>query len=148
MPTRARATIPYSQPLEGGTNYLRNSVKVTVDAFTGRRRSTPSTRTTRSSRRGATIFPTLITDGDKIPPAIREHFRYPQGLFTAQAEVYRTYHMTDVDVFYNKEDQWEIPGERQGKTDGAVLRSDAAAGRRSASTSTSCSPTRRATVTT
>ena len=61
------------------------------------------------------IFPTLVVDGDKIPDEIRDHFRYPQGLFMAQAEVYRTYHMTDPRVFYNKEDQWEIPGERQGK---------------------------------
>ena len=61
------------------------------------------------------VFPTLVVDGDKIPEAVREHFRYPEGLFSAQAEVYRTYHMTDVNVFYNKEDQWQIPGQRQGQ---------------------------------
>ncbi len=107
---------PYSQPLEGGTNYLRNSVKVTVDAFTGETTFYAFDEEDPVLQAWRGIFPTLITDGDKIPAAIREHFRYPQGLFSAQAEVYRTYHMTDVKVFYNKEDQWEIPGERQGQT--------------------------------
>ncbi len=107
---------PYSQPLEGGTNYLRNSVKVTVDAFTGETTFYAFDENEPVLQAWRDIFPTLITDGDKIPAAIRQHFRYPQGLFTAQAEVYRTYHMTDVNVFYNKEDQWEIPGERQGRT--------------------------------
>ena len=123
---------PYSEGIPGApqTKYLRNSVKVTVDAFDGthhllRVRS----RRTRCSRRGARSSRRSSVDGAKIPPAIREHFRYPQGLFMAQAEVYRTYHMTDPRVFYNKEDQWEIPGERQGKTDGAVLRAHEAAGR-------------------
>jgi uncharacterized membrane protein (UPF0182 family) len=60
------------------------------------------------------VFPSLVEPADKIPSGISEHFRYPQGLFEAQAEIYRTYHMTDPRVFYNKEDQWEIPGERKG----------------------------------
>jgi uncharacterized membrane protein (UPF0182 family) len=62
------------------------------------------------------VFPTLVVDGEKIPQEVRDHFRYPQGIFEAQAQVYRTYHMTDPRVFYNKEDQWDMPGERQGKT--------------------------------
>jgi len=107
---------PYSEPLEGGTNYLRNSVKITVDAFTGETTFYAFDEEDPVLQAWRGIFPTLITGGDKIPSKIREHFRYPQGLFTAQAEVYRTYHMTDVNVFYNKEDQWEIPGERQGQT--------------------------------
>ncbi len=105
---------PYAARI-GGVSYLRNSVKVTVDAYTGETTffavdgSDPIIAAWRS------VFPTLIKDGDEVPPAVREHFRYPQGLFSAQAEVYRTYHMRDPGVFYNKEDQWEIPGLRQGR---------------------------------
>ncbi len=138
---------PYSQPLEGGTNYLRNSVKVTVDAFTGETTFYAFDEEDPVLQAWRGIFPTLITDGDKIPAAIREHFRYPQGLFTAQAEVFRTYHMTDVKVFYNKEDQWEIPGERQGQTmEPFFVCSSFPAPTNS--TSTSCSRTRRETATT
>jgi len=109
-------SFPYSEGLPNSdTNYLRNSVKITVDAFDGTTTFyafDPKDPILAAWRK---VFPTLVQDADKIPPAIREHFRYPEGLFTAQAEVYRTYHMTDPRVFYNKEDQWEIPGERQGK---------------------------------
>lgn len=111
-------SFPYSEGIPGApqTKYLRNSVKVVIDAFDGATTfyafdpADPVLKAYRS------IYPSLVVDGSKIPTAIREHFRYPQGLFMAQAEVYRTYHMTDPRVFYNKEDQWEIPGERQGKT--------------------------------
>jgi len=106
---------PYSERLGGGTNYLRNSVKITVDAFTGKTTFYAFDPQDPVLKAWRSVFPTLITDIDKVPDTVREHFRYPQGLFSAQAEVYRTYHMTDPGVFYNKEDQWEIPGERQGK---------------------------------
>jgi len=107
---------PYSERLEGGINYLRNSVKITVDAYTGETTFYAFDETDPVLKAWSGIFPTLITDGDEIPDEIRQHFRYPQGLFSAQAEIYRTYHMTDANVFYNKEDQWELPGERQGQT--------------------------------
>lgn len=106
---------PYSQPLDSGTNYLRNSVKVTVDAFTGETTFYAFDENDPILKAWRGVFPTLITSADKIPDGIRAHFRYPQGMFSAQAEVYRTYHMTDPNVFYNKEDQWELPGERQGR---------------------------------
>lgn len=105
---------PYSQQLPDGTNYLRNSVKATVDAFTGETTLYAVDEQDPVLRAWRGVFPDLITDGDKVPDGVRAHFRYPQGMFSAQAEVYRTYHMTDVNVFYNKEDQWEIPGERDG----------------------------------
>jgi len=107
---------PYSERLEGGVNYLRNSVKITVDAYSGETKFYAFDEEDPVLKAWRGIFPTLITDGDQIPEGIRAHFRYPQGLFSAQAEIYRTYHMTDVNVFYNKEDQWELPGERQGQT--------------------------------
>lgn len=100
---------PYSEPLGDGTNYIRNSVKVTVDAFTGETTFYAFDAEDPVLKAWRKVFPTLIVDADKIPDEVAAHFRYPQGLFTAQAEVYRTYHMTDVNVFFNKEDQWEIP---------------------------------------
>lgn len=105
---------PYSQVGSDGINYLRNSVKVTVDAFTGATTFYAFDDQDPVLRAWRNVFPTLITDADKIPSVIREHLRYPQGLFSAQAEVYSTYHMTNPTTFYNKEDQWEIPGEREG----------------------------------
>jgi uncharacterized membrane protein (UPF0182 family) len=108
---------PYSEGIPGAaqTKYLRNSVKVVVDAFDGSTTFYAFDSEDPVLKAWREVFPSLVVDGSKIPTAIRDHFRYPQGLFMAQAEVYRTYHMTDPRVFYNKEDQWEIPGERQGK---------------------------------
>jgi len=108
---------PYSEGLpDSPTNYLRNSVKVTVDAFDGKTTFYAFDSEDPVLKAWSSVFPTLMVPGDKIPSEIRKHFRYPEGLFTAQAEIYRTYHMTDPRVFYNKEDQWEIPGTRQGNT--------------------------------
>jgi uncharacterized protein len=106
---------PYSQRLATGTNYLRNSVKVIVDAyhgsvwFYGIDSQDPVLAAWRK------IFPGLILEGSEVPEAVRAHFRYPEDLFRVQAEVYKTYHMQDPQVFYNKEDQWAIPGEAAGR---------------------------------
>ncbi len=105
---------PYAEPF-GGVSYVRNSVKVTIDAYDGTTTlyafdaEDPILETWRE------IFPDLVKDASEIPDSIREHFRYPEGLFRIQAEVYKNYHMTDAQVFYNKEDSWELPGERDGK---------------------------------
>ena len=109
---------PYSEGLPNNSSitYIRNSVKVTVDAFDGTTTFYAFDKTDPVLAAWRRVFPSLVVDGDKIPQDVRDHFRYPQGIFEAQAEVYRTYHMTDPRVFYNKEDQWELPGERQGKT--------------------------------
>ncbi|HET6497809.1 MAG TPA: UPF0182 family protein [Coriobacteriia bacterium] len=105
---------PYAQHFRG-INYIRNSVKVTVDAYDGTTTlwgfdpHDPVLQAWRS------VFPGLVTDEREIPDPVREHFRYPQDLFSLQAEVYKTYHMTDARDFYNKEDAWELPGEREGR---------------------------------
>ncbi|MBI4482461.1 MAG: UPF0182 family protein [Acidobacteria bacterium] len=100
---------PYSQPLPDGTNYIRNSVKISIDAYEGTTRfyvaddRDPILRTYRK------IFPELFRPLEEMPADLRTHLRYPQDIFTIQTSVYATYHMDDPQVFYNREDQWEVP---------------------------------------
>ncbi len=100
---------PYSERLAGGMNYIRNSVKVTVDAYDGTVKFYAFDPNDPVLKAWRSVFPSLFTDADKIPDNVRAHFRFPQGLFSTQAEIYRNYHMTDPVVFYNKEDSWDIP---------------------------------------
>lgn len=106
---------PYSERLSDGTNYIRGSVKVTVDAFTGETTFYAFDNADPVLKAWRSVFPSLFKDASAVPAAVRDHFRYPKELFMAQAEIYRTYHMTDPSVFYNKEDQWETPGEKSGQ---------------------------------
>ncbi len=101
---------PYSQPFNG-TSYMRNAVKVTVDAYDGTTTIYGFDETDPILKAWGEVFPDLITPASEIPAEIAEHFRYPEGLFRMQAEVYKNYHMTDARVFYNKEDSWWLPGE-------------------------------------
>jgi len=100
---------PYSAPTRGLGNYVRNAVKVTVDAYDGAVHfyvadpADPLIRTT------ARIFPGLLQPLDAMPADLRAHIRYPEGLFRIQAAMYAIYHMRDTQVFYNKEDLWSIP---------------------------------------
>ncbi len=106
---------PYSEPLPGGdVNYLRNSVKVVIDAFDGTTTLYAFDPSDPVLRAWADIYPGLFTPGTQIPAEIRDHFRYPSDQFSAQAEIYRNYHMTDPRVFYNKEDSWAIPNQSTG----------------------------------
>jgi len=99
---------PYAAP-EGDLNYIRNSVKVVVDAYNGTMRfyvfdeDDPLLRTYRD------IFPDLFVPADEVPDELRAHIRYPEGQFMTQARVFETYHVSDPDVLYNKGDQWQIP---------------------------------------
>jgi uncharacterized membrane protein (UPF0182 family) len=104
---------PNSQPLADGTNYLRNSVKVVVDAYTGETRFYASGADPIRDA-WAAVFPSIITPQDQMPASVAEHVRAPQRLFSAQAEAYRAYHMTDPTVFYNREDLWQIPKDAKG----------------------------------
>lgn len=101
---------PYSERYNG-VSYIRNSVKVTVDAYDGTTTLYAFDPEDPLLQAWAKVFPGLLTSADEMPEAIREHLRYPADLFTLQAEVYKTYHMRDPKVFYNKEDQWALPGE-------------------------------------
>lgn len=101
---------PYSERI-GGVNYMRNSVKITIDAYDGTVTMyafDPADPLLAAYRK---VFPGLIVDASKMPEGVRAHLRYPEDLFRVQAEVYKTYHMLDPLVFYNKEDQWALPGE-------------------------------------
>ncbi len=110
--------LPYSQRSRpDGINYIRNSVKVAVDAYDGNPvfyLADPEDPIARTYQR---IFPTLFQPMDSMPPSLRSHIRYPEDLFVLQAAVYGTYHMKDPEVFYNKEDLWSFPKEsHKGQT--------------------------------
>lgn len=119
---------PYSQPIEqtknatdifkgennqnilgSHINYIRNSVKVIVDAYNGTMQffvvdeSDPVLKTYRQ------IFPHLFEPKTAIPAELKAHFRYPQDLFKIQTQMYLTYHMSNPEVFYNREDLWRFP---------------------------------------
>src|SRR5690606_15709729 len=102
---------PYAEPYsDSGANYIRNSVKVVVDAYTGEvdfyvvDPSDPLLKTYQN------MFPSLFEE--EIPEDIRAHFRYPEMLFKVQSSIYGTYHMSNLEVFYNREDVWQIPTEK------------------------------------
>jgi len=111
---------PYSQPVYGDLNYVRNSVKVTVDAYDGTTTLYAFDETDPLLAAWRAVFPDLVKPGSEMPEAVREHLRYPEDLFRIQAEVYKTYHMQDPQVFYNKEDQWALPGETADGTGAAM----------------------------
>ena len=99
---------PYAQP-ERGLNYIRNSVKVTVDAYDGKMVFYMVDAKDPLIRAWSRAFPRLFTSVDTMPADLRAHVRYPEDLFSLQARMYGTYHMQDPQVFYNKEDLWTIP---------------------------------------
>jgi uncharacterized membrane protein (UPF0182 family) len=101
---------PYSQPF-GNINYIRNSVKIAIDAYNGSLTFYVIDANDPLIQSYATIFPNLFTPFEEMPVWLRERMRYPEDLFSIQSELYRTYHMGDVNVFYNKEDLWQVPNE-------------------------------------
>jgi len=103
---------PYSSSIGteamGRFNYIRNSVKATVDAYDGAARIyifDPSDPIILAYQR---IFPNLLLPASAMPADLRAHARYPETFFLAQAEIYRTFHMLDPQAFYNKEDLWDV----------------------------------------
>jgi uncharacterized membrane protein (UPF0182 family) len=104
---------PYSQTLSNGSNYLRNSVKVTVDALTGDIKFYANGDDPIRDA-WARIFRTVVTPSDRMPSSVAKHIRAPKALFSAQASIYRAYHMTDATVFYNREDLWQTPEDSGG----------------------------------
>jgi uncharacterized membrane protein (UPF0182 family) len=99
---------------QSGANYLRNSVKVTVNDYDGSMHFYVLQPDEPILRVWQRLYPTLFTPVDQAPPGLAAHFRYPEDLFNAQANLLATYHMTDPQTFYNREDLWNIAQETYG----------------------------------
>ncbi|MBI4885626.1 MAG: UPF0182 family protein [Acidobacteria bacterium] len=102
---------PYATPAAGarGLNYIRNAVKIVIDAYDGTTTVYLADPADPIAATYARIFPGLFAPLDRMPATLREHIRYPEDIFAIQASVYATYHMTQPAVFYNREDQWQLP---------------------------------------
>jgi len=116
---------PYSQRSSthsaGDINYIRNSVKIVIDAYNGTvdfylwDEQDPIIRAYKG------IYPTLFKSKDQMPAGLRQHIRYPEDLLSIQASIYSVYHMNDINVFYNKEDQYDIARENYHGTEQPML---------------------------
>jgi uncharacterized membrane protein (UPF0182 family) len=100
---------PYSEPVRGLGNYIRNSVKAVVDAYHGSLAYYVSEPNDPVIKAYAAAFPGLFQPLSAMRPDLRSHIRYPQTLLAIQARMFATFHMRDPQVFYNKEDLWTIP---------------------------------------
>jgi uncharacterized membrane protein (UPF0182 family) len=103
---------PYSRRMDAGDlgrlNYIRNSVKATVDAYDGETHLYVFDDEDPILGAWRTLFPRLFEPKASMPKDLRAHARYPEMLFRVQSEIYRTFHMRDPQAFYNKEDVWDI----------------------------------------
>ena len=95
-------------------NYIRNSVKVVIDALDGNVNFYIADEKDPIIKTYVSIFPNLFKPFSKMPKNLKNHVRYPKDLFNVQSDIYRTYHMKDVQVFYNQEDLWQFPDEIYG----------------------------------
>ncbi|HEX3877864.1 MAG TPA: UPF0182 family protein [Bryobacteraceae bacterium] len=103
----------------GRVNYMRNAVKATVDAYDGETHLyifAPEDPLINAYQR---LFPNLFSSESQMPADLRAHARYPEVLFSVQAEIYRTYHMLDPQTFYNKEDLWDLARHVSGQNSGS-----------------------------
>jgi uncharacterized membrane protein (UPF0182 family) len=107
---------PYAQRLSDGTTYMRNSVKLVIDAYNGSLRAYLSAPADPLIRTWARIFPGIFVPLDSMPAGLRAHIRYPDDIYRVQTSLYSTYHMDAPEDFYHREDQWQIPvvAEREG----------------------------------
>jgi uncharacterized membrane protein (UPF0182 family) len=102
---------PYSEPIEGWGNYVRNSVKVVIDAYDGSMIFYVTDNEDPIIRSYQLIFPQLFQPLEVMPADLKQHLRYPEDLFLVQAKMYATYHMQNTRIFYYKEDKWGLPEE-------------------------------------
>ena len=101
---------PYSEAVFG-VNYIRNAVKVVVDAYNGNVEFYVIDKEDPLIQNYMKIFPSLFKDFKEMPAGLKEHIRYPEDLFKVQMSIYGSYHMKEAQVFYNKEDVWRTPTE-------------------------------------
>ncbi len=100
---------PYSEPFDSGFNYIRNSVKVTIDAYDGSVKFYVADEDDPIIKSFEKIFEGMFLPLSEMPSGIKDHIRYPEDIFMIQASKYQVYHMTDPEVFYNKEDKYSLP---------------------------------------
>ena len=100
---------PYSEHIGPVANYMRNPVKVVIDAYNGAITFYMVDPEEPIARAWDGVFPGMIRPMDEMSPSLRAHLRHPLDYFSVQAQMYAIYHMLDVNTFYNKEDQWSVP---------------------------------------
>ncbi|MFB2896769.1 UPF0182 family protein [Aerosakkonemataceae cyanobacterium BLCC-F50] len=105
---------PYSDPGNNQFNYIRNSVKVVIDAYNGDVDFYVADPKDPIIKSLSAIFPKMFQPLSAMPAALRSHLRYPIDIYSIQSERLLAYHMTDPRVFYNREDLWQIPTEIYG----------------------------------
>ena len=114
---------PYSQRTVRGTNYMRNSIKVVIDAYDGTVDAYIADPNDAVVKTYARIFDGIFKPLTAMPADIRRHVRYPGDLFRIQTALHATYHMVQPETFYHREDQWQIPGGvRQGTNENPFMR--------------------------
>lgn len=116
---------PYSEPInnETTTNYIRNSVKVVIDAYNGTTKFYIADKTDPIIECYSNIFKTLFIDIDEMPKDLRSHIRYPQTMFDIQSNIYKKYHMKSARELYNKSDMWDIATQIYGNNETQIVES-------------------------
>ena len=113
---------PFAQPV-GDINYIRNSVKVVIDAYNGTTKFYITDETDPIAQTYSKIFPDLFTDLSSLSDDLKSHFRYPQDLFDIQCKVLEKYHVSDPGVFYNGDDVWSVASDSE-RVEGENQRSE------------------------
>lgn len=113
---------PFAQPM-GDINYVRNSVKVVIDAYNGTTKFYITDETDPIAQTYSKIFPDLFTDLSNLSDDLKSHFRYPQDLFDIQCKVLEKYHVSDPGVFYNGDDVWSVAADSE-RVEGENQRSE------------------------
>jgi uncharacterized membrane protein (UPF0182 family) len=114
---------PYSTPMNvngKNINYIRNSVKIIIDAYNGKIDCYISDTNDPIIKAYAKIFPDIFKDLQNVPEGLKSHIRYPETIFNIQSQILLKYHMTNPNVFYNNEDIWSIPFQINGDKEGPV----------------------------
>lgn len=111
---------PYAQPVNG-INYIRNSVKAVIDAYHGKVTLYIADESDPMIRTWSRILPETFKPLAEMPADLRAHLRYPEDIFSLQTAVYSTYHMDQPQVFYNKEDQWEVASTQESEGKSATM---------------------------
>jgi uncharacterized protein len=110
-------------PFTGSSlNYIRNSVKITIDAYSGKMQLYVADSTDPIIQTYQKVFPDAFKPISEMPQDLSEHVRYPEDLFVFQTNLYSVYHMEDPQTFYNKEDQWQIPTKPGKDTSDPMMR--------------------------